>query len=148
MSKKQQVQINRMIEALEMISAMPVWQEGVSLESLNAQYEEARETARLAVEQFNRSEVEIDQALDAKVMLEAAHGMAHEGLSFRVPGMDLPRMVALTEAEYLKMMRESERSRNLACYILGRTEELKIATGYRSAVEAVREKCNEEVARG
>lgn len=148
MSKKQQVQINRMIEALEMIAAMPVWQEGVSLESLNSQYEEARETARLAVEQFTRSELETEQAFEVKGALEAAHGMAHEGCGCLLPGMDIQRMVALTETEYLKLLRESGRGRSLACYILGRTEELKIATDYRSAVEAVREKCNEEVANG
>ncbi len=57
-------------------------------------------------------------------------------------------MVTMTQEEYLKLMRDSGRGRALACYILGRTEELKIATDYRSAVEAVRGKCNEEVAHG
>lgn len=147
MSKKQQVQINRMIEALEMIAAMPVWQEGVSLESLNAQYEEARETARLAVAQYESSELETEQAFIDKAAIEAAAGMIH-GSGCLLPGMDIQRMVALTEPEYLKLLRESGRGRSLACYILGRTEELKIATDYRSAVEAVREKCNEEVAHG
>lgn len=47
MSKKQQVQINRMIEALEMIADMPVWQDGVSLDSLNSQYDEARAAVSL-----------------------------------------------------------------------------------------------------
>lgn len=148
MSKKQQVQINRMIEALEMIAAMPVWQEGVSLESLNSQYEEARETARLAVAQFNRSEAETEQAFDTKAVLEATHAMAHEGSGCLLPGMDIQRMVALTEPEYLKLLRESGRGRSLACYILGRTEDVKTISDCRDALEAVRGKCNEEVAHG
>lgn len=148
MSKKQQVQINRMIEALEMIAAMPAWQGGVSLESLNNQYEEARETARLAVAQFNRSELETEQAFEVKGALEAAHSMAHEGCGCLLPGMDIQRMVALTEPEYLKLLRESGRGRSLACYILGRTEDLKTISDCRDALEAVRGKCNEEVAHG
>ncbi len=148
MSKKQEVQINRMIEALDMIAAMPVWQEGVSPVSLNSQYEEARETARRAVEQFTRSELETGKAFEVKGALEAALGMAREGCGCLLPGMDLQRMLAITEQEFAALLRNSGRGRMLACYILGRTEELKIATDYRSAVEAVREKCNEEVAHG
>lgn len=148
MSKKQQVQINRMIEALEMIAAMPVWQEGVSLESLNSQYGEARETARLAVAQYESSELETEQAFNTKAMLEAVHGMAHEGNGCLLPGVDIQRMVALTEPEYLKLLRESGRGRSLACYILGRTEDLKTISDCRDALVSVRGKCDEEVAHG
>lgn len=150
MSNRQQVQINMMIEALEMIAGMPSVDPALNLTvgQVAAQYEEARETARLAVAQFNRSEEETGQAFEVKGAVEAAHGMAHGDSVVALPGMGVRRMVALTEEEYLKLMSETGRVRELACYILGRTEDLKTIDDCRDAVEAVRAQCDEEVARG
>lgn len=56
MSNRQQVQINRMIEALDMIAELPFFdaEAGVTTEQLVTQYDFARETARLAVACYER----------------------------------------------------------------------------------------------
>ena len=122
MSKKQQVQINRMMEALEVIADMPVWPECVSLEALNLQYEEARKTARLALD------------LHRMITLDETEQASNTN--------------AALEAEYRALRREASRGRTLASYILGRTEDLHNAPEVNAALTAIREKCNEEVARG
>ena len=122
MSKKQQVQINRMMEALEVIADMPVWPECVSLEALNLQYEEARKTARLALD------------LHRMITLDETEQASNTN--------------AALEAEYRDLRREASRGRTLASYILGRTEDLHNAPEVNAALTAIREKCNEEVARG
>ena len=120
MSKKQQVQINRMIEALEMIADMPFVDPALNLTvgQVAAQYEEARETAQMAVAQYERSEMEPEQASNTNAALEA---------------------------EYCALRREASRGRTLASYILGRTEDLHNAPDVNAALTAIREKCNEEV---
>lgn len=119
MSKKQQVQINRMMEALEVIADMPVWQEGVSLEVLNLQYGEARKTARLALD------------LQRMITLDETEQASNTN--------------AALEAEYRDLRRAASRGRTLASYILGRTEDLHNAPEVNAALTAIREKCNEEV---
>lgn len=73
------------------------------------------------------------------------HTLRAETLAALAP---MKPMVTITGDEYLKLLRESGRGRSLACYILGRTEDLKTASDYRDALASVREKCNEEVANG
>ena len=120
MSKKQQVQINRMIEALEVIADMPVWPECVSLVALNLQYKEALKTARLALD------------IQRMITLDETEQASNTN--------------AALEAEYRALHRAASRGRTLASYILGRTEDLHNAPEVNAALTAIREKCNEEVA--
>ena len=121
MSKKQEVQIHRMIEALEIIADMPLWQNGVSLAELKLQYKEAIKTARLALD------------LQRMITLDETGQVFANN-----PAID---------AECSALRREASRGRTLASYILGRTEDLHNAPEVNAALTAIREKCTEEVDR-